>query len=340
MLRRILGIIFTVIALISAGTFSSKYIQNIVAPRVNTPSARERDIPSVSSEKIPSPASTNTSNKKNIVKKDQPHKETAVPSVATNGNLIPKEAISKGTIIAPGPLVAPILPSAPAPSWNLSIQGVIEYTNGARSLNGGLPALIENQILDRDAKMKLDDMFTKQYFEHISPTGIGPADLAKSVGYEYVIVGENLALGDFGSDEKLVNAWMNSPGHRANILNNHYQEIGVAVGKGMYEGHETWLAVQSFGMPLSACPTIDAQMKVQIENNNAQIANMRAQIDAKKAQIDNTAGGDPNYNVYVGEFNNLLPPYNTLIESTRALIANYNAEVQAYNNCVTSASAH
>ena len=69
-------------------------------------------------------------------------------------------------------------------------------------------------------------------------------------------------------------AWMNSPGHRANILNPHFQEIGVAVGKGMYEGHETWIAVQSFGMPLSACPASDANLKIKIDANNGMIFNL------------------------------------------------------------------
>ena len=182
-------------------------------------------------------------------------------------------------------------------------------------------------------------MFAKQYFAHVSPTGIGPGDLAKQVSYAYVIVGENLALGDFGSDEKLVDAWMNSPGHRANILNRYYQEIGVAVGKGIYEGRETWLAVQSFGMPLSACPSINAQIKMQIDSNNIQIANLRSQLDAKKAQIDSTPTSDPNYNTYVSEFNALVSEYNNIVVSNKALILTYNAEVQAYNNCVNSVGA-
>jgi uncharacterized protein YkwD len=52
--------------------------------------------------------------------------------------------------------------------------------------------------------------------------------LAKKVNYEYVVVGENLAEGDFTSDADLVKGWMDSPGHRANILNTKYEEIGIA----------------------------------------------------------------------------------------------------------------
>lgn len=226
------------------------------------------------------------------------------------------------------------------PQGILTMQGVINFTNTTRVENGNLSILTENQALDRDAQIKLEDMVTKQYFEHVSPAGVGPPDLAKTVGYAYVLVGENLALGDFSSDEDLVTAWMNSPGHRANILNTHFQEIGVAVGKGVYEGHNTWIAVQSFGMPLSSCPTLEIVIKTQIDSNNTQIANMKAQIDIQKTQLDTISIGDQNYNTYVDQFNQLLSPYDSLVESTRLLISKYNINVRAYNDCVNVAGTH
>lgn len=257
---------------------------------------------------------------------------------STNGSLEQQKPIAKKTVVTPGPLrvvediISKVQPEASTSL--LTIRGIIEYTNRARLQNGALPALTENELLNKDAKLKLEDMFAKQYFEHESPTGVGPADLAKTVGYAYVIVGENLALGDFASDDTVVTAWMNSPGHRANILNTHYQEIGVAVGKGMYEGHETWIAVQSFGLPLSVCPTISTELKSQIEANNIGIARLRGSLDSKKIQIESTSPNDPSYNVYVGEFNALIPEYNTLVEATRVLVAEYNASVQAFNSCI------
>jgi uncharacterized protein YkwD len=269
-----------------------------------------------------------------------PSKTATRVALKTSGNLV-SVTPTKKMVVAPGPLRAPALSSTTVPSSTaLSISGVIEYTNIARAQNGGFLALTENATLDVDAKMKLDDMFAKQYFEHVSPSGVGPADLAKTVGYAYIVVGENLALGDFGGDAKLVDAWMASPGHRANILNGHYQEIGVAVGKGMYEGRETWLAVQSFGMPLSACPAIDMQMKAQIDSNNIQIANLKADLDAKKAKVDSTPTNDPNYNTYVNDYNVLIPPYNTLVQNTKTLIETYNAGVRAYNDCLAAAATH
>lgn len=321
MFKQALMILAGIIALIGAGFSSYTYLEHSIGPREDV---REVVKPATSTQALQN-KSTGT--------------DTALPA-DTNGSLVPKAATTEKTVVTPGPLRVATQPAAPTNSSRLSIQGVIESTNVARAQNGGLAALTENSFLDRDAKMKLDDMFTKQYFEHVSPTGIGPADLAQAAGYAYVIVGENLALGDFNSNQSLVTAWMDSPGHRANILNTHYQEIGVAVGKGVYEGRETWLAVQSFGMPLSSCPVVSAAHKSQIDTNNEEIARLRAGLDAKKAQVDATPQTDSNYNVYASEYNAMIPQYNTLVENNRIAVANYNASVQAFNDCINKSGAN
>ncbi len=304
-----MGIIFTTLALLSAGFLSYTYLENTVGPRESVPPV---------SQVVPKVATTTKVAVKVPVK---------VVTKPVAGSLTPVTTITPKAVVTPGPLRV-ATPVTTAPSSVLTVPGVIQYTNIARAQNGGFSALTENITLNRNAQLKVDDMFAKQYFEHVSPSGVGPGDLAKTVGYAYVIVGENLALGDFGSDAKLVDAWMNSPGHRANILNAHYQEIGVAVGKGMYEGRNTWLAVQSFGMPLSACPAIDASMKTQIDTNNAQISEMKITLDAKKALLNNSSKKE------VDEYNELVSAYNTLIESTRILVETYNAGIQAYNACI------
>ena len=357
MIANIIGFIVGIFALIGAGAFSYLQLQQSMGPIPLVVDNAKPALVVVQKERAPVsiPAPTPAPVQKVVstpvkvietpVKQEIPKAITSVTpkaTVPTNGSLVPAAPTVVQKVAEPGPLRV-TTPASTNPS-DLSIRGVIEYTNGARSLNGGFPALIENSTLDRDAKIKLDDMFAKQYFEHQSPTGVGPGDIANAVGYQYVLVGENLALGDFGSDAKLVEAWMNSPGHRANILNAHYQEIGVAVGKGMYEGRLTWLAVQSFGMPLSACPVIDTQKKAQIDMNNAQVTAQSAALEAKKAQINSTSTDDPNYNIYVNEFNALLPSYNALVVDTRTLVTEYNATVQAFNSCIaaagTGASAH
>lgn len=282
-----------------------------------------------------------------ITQKSTSTKVTTPPSSVTkitapvkpSGALAVPATKTATAVVAPGPLRVPQASTVSSPQI-LTKEGVYVYTNNARAQNGGLPALLYNTTLEQSAQLKLADMFAKQYFEHVSPSGVGPSDLAKTVGYEYVVVGENLALGNFENNAKLVDAWMASPGHRANILNVHYQEIGIAVGKGMYEGRETWLAVQSFGKPLSSCPAITVATKTTIENNNKQIAFLKGELDAKKAQLESTPPHNPSYNVVVGEYNALVPTYNALVEATRILIAQYNAEVQAFNACIAATSAH
>lgn len=258
----------------------------------------------------------------------------------TNGALAVTTTKTEATVVAPGPLRITQGGSVVTSPQTLTKEGVFSYTNSARAQNGALPALLYNTTLEHNAQLKLADMFARQYFEHVSPTGVGPSDLAKTVGYAYVVVGENLALGNFENNAKLVDAWMASPGHRANILNVQYQEIGIAVGKGMYEGRETWLAVQSFGKPLSSCLAINTATKTTIDNNNSQIAFLKAELDTKKALLESTPPHNPSYNAVVVEYNALVPTYNALVEVTRVLIAQYNAEVQAFNACIASASAH
>lgn len=334
MFKRPLMILVGIVALISAFAFSYTYLSQTMGPRETASTVQGAPLVAKKEVAVSVPGATTTAPKKVVTK------VPIVTPIKTSASVIVATTSPSKAVVAPGPLRA-ATSSVPVSgsSLDLSLSGVIQYTNIARAQNGGLPALAENQTLDLDAQMKLNDMFAKQYFEHVSPTGVGPADLAKAVGYSYVLVGENLALGDFGGDQGVVTAWMNSPGHRANILNAHYQEIGVAVGRGMYEGHDTWLAVQSFGMPISACPAINTNLRETIDANNTTIAGLRAQLDAKKAQIDATPTSDSTYNTYVNEYNAIVPQYNGLIETNKANVATYNAGVESFNACIAEASA-
>jgi len=217
---------------------------------------------------------------------------------------------------------------------HLTREGVISETNNQRAQNGELVPLHENTRLDQAAEIKLQDMFDHQYFEHVSPSGKGPSDLANQVGYKFVVVGENLALGNFKDDAALVDAWMNSPGHRANILNVRYQEIGVAVGRGMFEGHETWLAVQEFGLPLSACPQPSASLKTTIDSDQKQIDQLEADIAARKADIESHHYDNATYNKKVAEYNQEVSQLNALIGTTKQLVSQYNAQIDQFNRCL------
>ncbi|MDD4988910.1 MAG: CAP domain-containing protein [Candidatus Pacebacteria bacterium] len=221
-------------------------------------------------------------------------------------------------------------------SGALSRSGVISLTNSERK-KVGVTALKENALLDIDAEKKMQDLFAKQYFEHISPTGVGPGDLAKSVGYDYILIGENLALGNFKDDQTLLAAWMASQGHRENILQSKYTEIGVSVGKALYQGQETWIAVQEFGLPATSCPEPQASLKSRIDAEKIQIASIEKSLTAKRAEIDATTD-DSSYNKEVVEYNALVTDYDALVKATQADILDYNDVVNASNTCRQKAS--
>lgn len=244
-------------------------------------------------------------------------------------DFLTKEA--EKVILTPPPLRS----ESENPQSFLTKEGVIKLTNAQR-VQAGLPSLAENLILDAMAAAKVDDMFKNQYFAHVSPTNTGVGDLAKTFGYDFIIIGENLALGDYKDDTALVQAWMASIGHRENILNNRYQEIGVAVKKGIYEGRSTWLAVQHFGLPLASCPSPDEKTKSQIETNQATIDNLQKTLNVLQNEIMNMRPKrGPSYTKKIEEYNNLVSQFNILVEETKTLILQYNVEVNKFNECVT-----
>lgn len=137
-------------------------------------------------------------------------------------------------------------------SSEITAQKVLDQTNSVRQ-KSGLPALKYNPTLSQSATAKADDMFKSNYWSHNSPQGKTPWDFFKSSGYEYSIAGENLAK-DFYDTETMMRAWMNSPTHKANIVNSKYQEIGIGVRNGILNGIKTTLVVQHFGTPLNSKP--------------------------------------------------------------------------------------
>ena len=104
---------------------------------------------------------------------------------------------------------------------------VVRLVNLERAKNG-LSALTEDAELSRIARLKSRDMHDLGYFDHTSPTYGTPFQMMKAFGVRYQSAGENIAMG-YASPEAVVSAWMNSPGHRANILNASYTKIGVGL---------------------------------------------------------------------------------------------------------------
>lgn len=122
-------------------------------------------------------------------------------------------------------------------------EKVIELTNKERTQRG-LPALKQNWQLSRVARYKAEDMYHNNYFSHTSPTYGSPFDMMKAFNISFTAAGENIAMGQ-RTPENVVTSWMNSPGHRANILNKGFSEIGV----GYFNGGGTPYWVQMFIHP-------------------------------------------------------------------------------------------
>lgn len=124
---------------------------------------------------------------------------------------------------------------------------IVDLTNKERD-GESLGALHRNATLDRAAQLKAEDMAKHEYFAHYSPTGVSPWYWFDQASYSFVHAGENLAV-HFTDSGEVVDAWMDSPSHRANIMNNSFTEIGIGAAKGTYKGTPTIFVVQLFGTP-------------------------------------------------------------------------------------------
>jgi uncharacterized protein YkwD/uncharacterized protein YukE len=225
---------------------------------------------------------------------------------------------------------------------DFSVNKIVDETNRMRELEG-VTLLSENEKLNAAAEIKVRDMFTHQYFEHISPlNGGGPDMLAYMVSYDYVSIGENLALGIFEDEDALVEAWMNSPGHRANILRSQFQEIGIAVGRGEYQGREVLIAVQEFGRPITSCPVVSTTLKNSIEVDQQSLASLAKELDrlrvyVKRLETDSGAT-EEEYDQAITEYNTKVAAYNNLVARIRTNTSEYNTQVRAFNACLKSST--
>ncbi|KYD30474.1 CAP domain-containing protein [Parageobacillus toebii] len=130
---------------------------------------------------------------------------------------------------------------APAPSQKANVneaglkayeQQVVDLTNKERA-KYGLPPLKVDLALSKVAREKSRDMAVNHYFSHNSPTYGSPFEMMRKFGISYTAAGENIAKGQ-RTPQEVVAAWMNSPGHRANILNKNYTHIGVGFEENGY----------------------------------------------------------------------------------------------------------
>ncbi|MBI3954796.1 hypothetical protein HY333_02010 [Candidatus Collierbacteria bacterium] len=157
-------------------------------------------------------------------------------------------------------------------------EAIIDLTNAKRQ-ELGLSALKVDPQLSQAALAKAADMFNKGYWAHNAPDGTEPWSFILNSGYSYLYAGENLAR-DFSDATSVVNAWMNSPTHKANLLSSKYQNIGVAVLDGRLYGADTTLVVQMFGSPIN-----DQSRALSQSTKNSLINPVLAQESPTSAEV-------------------------------------------------------
>jgi uncharacterized YkwD family protein/spore coat assembly protein SafA len=140
--------------------------------------------------------------------------------------------ITNSSLIYPGQTInipkSTNVPSAPNDLRALEIE-VIRLVNAERA-RLGRPALAENSKISQAARTKSQDFIKNNYFSHISPTYGSPFDMLRSLGINFTAAAENIASGQRTAAE-VMRFWMNSLGHRTNILNPAYNQIGVGVAR-------------------------------------------------------------------------------------------------------------
>ena len=253
-------------------------------------------------------------------------------------------------VVTPGPL-----------QEVLNRESIIDLTNKARELNG-LSALGENPLLNAIAETRAKDMFEKQYFAHVSPTGDQASDIAQRIGYQYKIIAENLASGRFLTNQKVIDGWMQSPGHRKNLLSTEVKELGVSIIKGSMSGQETWLSVQIFGLP---SPPVSQEMcvapsqgllneiqdkKTEISGLNDSLKRIKQELDSEHASIETdrrllSGRSQEQYDlsIKIKAYNEKINWHNQRMADMKAkalvlqsMINEYNEMLQTYNSCRTS----
>lgn len=131
--------------------------------------------------------------------------------------------------------------SLPAVAVDITAQSVLTSMNTCRAKNG-LPPLREDPRLELAARDRMRDMEDLAYWSHESPDGRSPFRWLEPHGYTYRYAGENLAAG-FETTEVLVSSWMESEGHRANILSPEYDDCGIAIIEGSTKGRAIGMSV-------------------------------------------------------------------------------------------------
>ena len=137
---------------------------------------------------------------------------------------------------------------------NVSSGDLLSFTNSNRA-GSGLAGLTLNTQLNAAAQSKANHMIANDYWSHVAPDGTTPWFFFEQAGYSYSRAGENLAYG-FSTSSGVVQGWMNSPSHAANILDTDFTEVGFGIANGAnFQGGENTVVVALYAKPLTTATT-------------------------------------------------------------------------------------
>jgi hypothetical protein len=173
-------------------------------------------------------------------------------------------------------------------------SALLEATNHQR-LDAQEPALSLDPQLNSAAQAKAEDMAAKNYWAHNAPDGHTPWSFISASGYNYQLAGENLAFG-FSNANDTVAGWMNSPEHRANMLNKDYQNVGfgvVSTPNFQGKGPQT-IVVAEYAAPAVAA----ANITFNVDNHNVEVKNAHTELSARPvSRIQVITGGQASWSL-------------------------------------------
>lgn len=179
---------------------------------------------------------------------------------------------------------------------DMSTSALLSGTNSQRTANG-LGSLALNSLLTQAAQNKANDMASRDYWSHNTPDGKTPWTFIAATGYSYQTAGENLAYG-FATASDTITGWMNSPGHRANILNTSFTQVGFGVANAASfqgTGPET-IVVAMYAQPVAAATPVPTTPVAQTPTSTSQTKAQTVPVTqtaptATTNQASGTSGG-------------------------------------------------
>jgi len=174
---------------------------------------------------------------------------------------------------------------------SFSTNDLLAGTNAQRLANHEA-SLTLNPLLTAAAQAKANDMVTKNYWSHTSPDGQTPWTFITTTGYQYQSAGENLAYG-FTSADDVITGWMNSPEHRANILDNGYQNVGFGIAESPnFQGKGTEVViVAEYAQPAPAVANITFNV-APTSQNSPSVQGAQTELQTQRvSRVQLLAGG-------------------------------------------------